>query len=330
MDRIDSPRIGLTRRRLIVAAAAGGLAFAARADDYPNKPIRVIVPFPPAGGTDIVARIVGAAFATELKQPLVFDNRAGAGTIIGTQAVATSPPDGYNLLFTSSAFTANVSLQKKLPYDPLADFIPIGTAALHPFVLVAHPSVPANNLRELIAYAKAHPGKLNYASVGPGSSQHLGMELLKRMAGVDIVHVPYKGSSPAMNDLLGGQVQMMFNGVSPTLAFIRSGRLKVFATDSDRRVPILPEVPTVAESGLPGYKTTTWSGLLAPAGTPADVVAKLTAAWAKAMASPAVQKDLTERGLVPYTLAPKAFAVMLKEDKDEWAKLTRDANVQPE
>jgi tripartite-type tricarboxylate transporter receptor subunit TctC len=328
MNTSTARRSGLSRRLAIAVLAACAAAPTLAA--YPDKPIRIIVPFPAGGGTDIVARIVGAHLSAELKQPVVFENKAGASTVIGTELTANSAPDGYTLLFTSSAFTANASLMKKLPYDPLRSFMPIGSAALHPFVLVAHPSTPANNLKELIAYAKANPGKLNYASVGPGSSQHLGMELLKRMAGVDIVHVPYRGSAPAMTDLLGGQVNLMFNGVSPTLPHIRAGKLKVLATDSDRRVPVLPEVPTVGEAALPGYKITTWSGLLAPAGTPAEARDRLSAAWAKAMALPQVQKELSERGLVPNYLSPAQFAQMLQEDKEEWAKLVRDAKVDPE
>ncbi len=324
---MQASRLNRRQTLALLAATATLPAFAA---EYPDRPIRIVVPFPAGGGTDIVIRVIGPRLAAELRQPLVFDNRAGAATVIGTEAVASAAPDGYTLLFTSSAFTANASLMKKLPYDPLRDFTPIGSAALHPFVLLAHPSVPANNLQELLAYAKRNPGKLSYASVGPGSSQHLGMELLKRMAGVDIVHIPYKGSSPAMNDLLGGQVQLMFNGVSPTLSFIRSGRLKALATDSDHRVPLLPEVPTVAEAGVPGYKVTTWSGLLAPSGVPADVTRRLVAAWTKVMGIPEVQKDLTERGLVPHLLSPAAFGAFLKEDKDEWARLVRDAKVEAE
>lgn len=318
----------LNRRRLagLLAAAIAAPSLAA----YPERPIRIVVPFPAGGGTDIVARVIGPHLSAELKQPVVFDNKAGAGTAIGTEVVASAAADGYTLLFTSSAFTANAALMKKLPYDPLKSFVPVGSAALHPFVLVAHPSVPAGSLQELLAYARQNPGKLSYASVGAGSSQHLGMELLKRMAGVDIVHIPYKGSAPATTDLLGGQVQMMFNGVSPTLPHIRAGKLKVLATDSDRRVPLLPDVPTVAESGVPGYKITTWSGLLAPAGVSPEVSARLSAAWAKVMALPAVQKELQERGLVPHALAPAAFAQFLKDDKDEWAKLVRDAKVEPE
>ncbi|MDB5898732.1 MAG: hypothetical protein JWP41_2334 [Ramlibacter sp.] len=320
----------MSRRMALALLGATAAAPALAAEPYPDRPLRIVVPFPAGGGTDIVARLVGPHLSAELKQPIVFDNRAGAATVIGTEAVASAAPDGYTLLFTSSALTANASLMKKLPYDPLRSFVPIGSAALHPFVLVAHPSVPVNSMKELLAYARRNPGKLSYASVGAGSSQHLGMELLKRMAGIHLVHIPYKGSAPAMTDLLGGQVQLMFNGISPTLPHIRSGKLKVLATDSDHRVPLLPDTPTVSESGVRGYKVTTWSGLLAPAGVPTDVVARLSAAWAKVMLSPALQKELTERGLVPHALAPAAFAQFLKDDRDEWAKLVREARVEPE
>jgi tripartite-type tricarboxylate transporter receptor subunit TctC len=326
----EFPAQGMNRRKAMALMATTAAAPTFAAEPYPDRPLRIVVPFPAGGGTDIVARVIGPHLSAELKQPIVFDNRAGAATVIGTEAVASAAPDGYTLLFTSSALTANASLMKKLPYDPLRSFVPVGSAALHPFVLVAHPSVPANSMKELLEFARRNPGKLSYASVGAGSSQHLGMELLKRMAGVDLVHIPYKGSAPAMSDLLGGQVQLMFNGISPTLPHIRSGKLKVLATDSDRRVPLLPDTPTVSESGVPGYKVTTWSGLLAPAGVPADILTRLNAAWARVMGSAALQKELTERGLVPYALAPAAFAQFLKEDKDEWAKLVREARVDPE
>jgi len=324
-----------SRLALIGQSAAGALlALAAvtssAASTYPDKPIRVIVPFPAGGGTDIAARLIMPAFSKELKQSVIVENRAGAATVIGTDVVANAPADGYTLLYTSSAFTANASLMRKLSYDPLTSFYPIGCAALHPFVLVANPSVPANNLKELISYAKQNPGKLNYASAGPGSTQHLEMELLKRLAGLDIVHVPYRGSSPAMTDLLGGQVNIMFNGVSPTLAYIRSGKLKVFATDSNRRLELLPNVPTMAQAGVSGFNFTTWSGLLAPSKLPPEAKAVLDAAWKKAMAKPEVQKALAQRGLVPNYLSPTDFAQMLRKDKTQWAELVRDAHVQPQ
>jgi len=302
----------------------------AAAGTYPDRPIRVVVPFPAGGGTDIAARLIMPALSKELKQSIIIDNRAGAATVIGTEAVANSPADGYTLLYTSSAFTANASLMRKLSYNPLTSFEPIGSAALHPFVLVANPAVPANNLKELVSYAKQHPGKLNYASVGIGSTQHLEMELLKRLTGIDAVHVPYRGSSPAMTDLLGGQVNIMFNGVSPTLAYIRSGKLKVYATDSTRRLALLPDVPTMAEAGVSDFNFTTWSGLLAPNGLPPQVKAVLDAAWKKVMTEPEVEKSLAQHGLVANYLSPVDFATMLRKDKAQWAELVHNAHVQPQ
>jgi len=316
---------------LLKGVAAASLmamcAAAVHAADYPSRPLRAVVPFPAGGGTDIVARIVLERMAKELGQPVIVENKAGGGTVIGTMAVAHAEADGYTVLFTSSAFSVNPYLLKDAPYDPIKSFAPVGSAAMHPFVLVASPSLPADNIQELVAYAKANPGKLNYASVGNGSSQHLGMELLKRMAGIDLVHIPYKGSSPAMVDLLGGQVSLMFNGISPTLGHIRAGKLKVLATDSATRVPLLPEVPTVAESGVPGFEITTWSGLLAPAGTPHDVVQKLGEVMQKVVNSPEVQKELTERGLIPTSMPPAQFAAFLKKDTEKWAELVKDAGV---
>jgi tripartite-type tricarboxylate transporter receptor subunit TctC len=304
--------------------AIAGIA-PAHADDWPSKPIRFIVPFPPGGGTDIVARAAADKLGALLGQQIIIENRAGAGTIIGTEAAAKSSPDGYTFLFTSSAYSVNPSLQPKLPYDPEKSFAPIGLASLHPFVLVAHPSLPANNVRELIDYAKKNPGKLNYASVGNGSSQHIEMEYFKRMAGIDIAHIPYKGSAPAVTDLLGGQVLLMFNGISPTLAYIRSGQLKVLATDSERQVPLLKGVPTVAESGLPGFKFTTWSGLLAPAGTPRPIIARMASELQKVVTSTEFRDKMGGLGLEASSLAPDQFAAFLHNDMATWARYVRDS-----
>jgi tripartite-type tricarboxylate transporter receptor subunit TctC len=316
-------------RFLKTAIATSLFAFAstapAHADDWPSKPIRFIVPFPPGGGTDIVARAVADKLAAALGQPIVIENRAGAGTVIGTEAVAKSLANGYTFLFTSSAYSVNPSLQPKLPYDPVNAFAPIGLASLHPFVLVAHPSLPANNVPELIDYAKKNPGALNYASVGNGSSQHIEMEYFKRMAGIDIAHIPYKGSAPAVTDLLGGQVLLMFNGISPTLAYIRSGQLKVLATDSNRRVPLLKDVPTVTESGLPGFKFTTWSGLLAPAGTPRAIIARMATELQKVVTSAEFRDRMGGLGLEASALAPEQFAAFLRNDMATWAKFVKDS-----
>lgn len=296
---------------------------------YPEQPIRVVVPFPPGGGTDIVARSVLERVSGYLGQPVIVENKGGAGTQIGTVAVAGANADGYTLLFTSSAFSVTPSLRENVKYDPLKSFQPIGMAALHPFVLVANTALPANSVAELIDYAKKNPGKLNYASVGNGSSQHLGMELFKRMAGVDMLHVPYTGSSPAMTDLLGGQVLLMWNGISPTLGHIRSGKLKALATDSLERVPLLEGVPTVNESGLPGFHITTWSGLLAPAGIPEEARARLESALTQAMADPELRQQLSSLGLQPQSLGSAGFGEFLAKDVAQWRQLIKDAGVTP-
>lgn len=310
----------------VIACLTAGAAYA----QYPDKPIRVVVPFPAGGGTDIVGRTVLNRLSEELGQPIIVDNRAGAGTQIGTKAVADALPDGYTLLYTSSAFSANPSLSDNVQYDPQRSFDPIALAAFHPFVLLAPTDRSFSSVAELIEQAKAKPGELTYASVGVGSSQHLGMELFKRMAGVDILHVPYGGSAPAMQDLLGGRVDLMFNGISPSLAHIQSGRLKALATDSDRRVPLLPDVPTVAESGLEGYAITTWSGLLGPAGLPADVLNRLESAMQVVLADPKVQADLEGRGLIPAQMGAKEFKAFLTEDEAEWRRLIEDSGARAE
>lgn len=321
----------LTLRLIRSACAAAFLAATAITAHaaYPDRPIHFVVPFPAGGGTDIVARLVADKMASSLGQPIIVENKAGAGTIIGTEAVARAQPDGYTLLYTSSAFSVNPSLIKNIPYDPEKSFKPVGLAAFHPFVLLVNPKLPVHTIKELIDYAKKNPGKLNYASVGVGSSQHLAMELFKRMAGVDIQHIPYKGSAPAVTDLLGGQVMLMFNGISPTLGYIRSGKLRALATDSEKPVPLLGGVPTVSDSGLPGFKITTWSGLLAPAGTPQAVVEQLAAAMSKAVESPDFQSKLQSMGLQPAGMAPAQFAAFLREDVAEWAKLVKDSGAQP-
>jgi tripartite-type tricarboxylate transporter receptor subunit TctC len=294
--------------------------------DYPNRTIRMVVPFPAGGGTDIVARAVAEHLTAALGQPVVIENRGGGGTIIGTDAVAKAAPDGYTVLLTSSAFTINPSLVPNLPYDTEKDLLPIANASMHPFVLVANPSLPVNNLSELISYARKNPGKLSYASVGNGSSQHIEMEMLKQAAGLFIVHVPYRGSAPAVTDLLGGQVQLMFNGISPTLQHIRAGKLKALAVDSEKRVPLLKDVPTVAESGLPNLRFTTWSGLLVPARTPKPVVDRLTAEMQKITSSPEFREKLASMGLEAGGPTGAAYASFLKADMGDWARMVKQSN----
>src|SRR5499427_8128785 len=264
---------------LFLAAACTFPAVAQDAENYPTKPIRMIVPYPPAGGTDVVARILADPLATVLGQPIVIDNRGGAAGNLGTDLAAKAPADGYTILFTLSSHTINPKLYDNLPFDVERDFAPISLAALSPQILVANPSVPANNVRELIALAKAQPGKLNFASVGTGSPGHIAGELFKLKTGTDIVHVPYKGGGPAVVDTIGGQVQLLFVSMPAAWQHVKAGKLKAIAVTSAKRSIAAPDVPTIAESGIPDYVVDSWYGALAPAKTPPAIVAKLNAAF---------------------------------------------------
>ena len=306
-------------------AALGVLAgTAAQAQaDYPQRPIRMVVPFPAGGGTDIVARAVAERLGAALGQTVIIDNRAGGGTVIGTSFVAKAEPDGYTVLLTSSAFSINKSLVDNLPYDTERDFLPVANASLHPFVLVANSAMPVRNVQELIAYAKKNPGKLSYASVGNGSSQHIEMEMFKRAAGITAIHIPYRGSAPAVSDLLGGQVHLMFNGISPTLQHIRSGKLKALAVDSQKRVPVLKDVPTLGESGLKDFKFTTWSGLLVPAATPSAIVKRLAAEMQKITDSADFRERLTSMGLEAGGPVLAEYGTFLKDDMANWSNMVK-------
>jgi tripartite-type tricarboxylate transporter receptor subunit TctC len=306
---------------LLAGATAGAFAQAA----YPDKPIKLIVPFPAAGGTDIVGRALAVKLGAALGQSVVVDNRVGGNTVVGTHVVAKAAPDGYTLLFTSSSFTATPALLKNLPYDTIKDFQPVCLAAFHPFVMLADPAAPFRNVRELIAYAKANPGKVNYASPGNGTSQHVEMEEFKRVAGIDMTHIPYKGSQDMATDLMTGRVSVMFNGVSPTIGFVRSGKMRALAVDSLKRVPLLGDVPTIDESGLPGFTNITWSGLLAPANTPKPIVDKINAACTAAIGSPDLVANLSGMGLDPAGLGPVQFQDFLKQDLERWSKLVRQS-----
>jgi tripartite-type tricarboxylate transporter receptor subunit TctC len=318
-------------RLLLCACASLCAAGAALAQDYPNRPIRVIVPYAAGGGTDIVARAVVERLQAALGQAVVIDNRSGAGTVIGTDAVAKSTPDGYTLLFTSSAFTINPTLVTAgLPYDTEKAFVPVANASFHPFVLVASPALKVKSVKGLIDYAKRNPGTLSYASVGNGSSQHIEMELFKHAAGIDMLHVPYRGSAPAVSDLLGGQVLLMFNGISPTLQHIRAGKLVALAVDSPRRVPLLKDVPTLVEAGLTNFRFTTWSGLLAPAGTPQPIVDRLATEMHKIVTSKDFIDKLAAMGLEAGGPAKAQYASFLREDELEWRKLVKESGARLE
>jgi tripartite-type tricarboxylate transporter receptor subunit TctC len=320
--------VNLSRRRLalggIALAAAVAAPLAAQAQAYPTKPITIVVPFSAGGTTDILARVVGEALKNELGQPVVIDNRAGAGGNIGAALAAKANADGYTLFMgTVGTHAINQSLYKKLPYDPIKDFAPLTRVAMVPNLLVAHPSKPYNSVKELIAYARANPGKVNFGSSGSGSSIHLSGELFNTLAKVDMVHVPYKGSAPAVTDLLGGQIDIMFDNMPSAIQHVRAGKLKPLAVTTAKRSPQLPDVPTVAEAGVPGYEATSWFGMFAPAATPAPVVAKLNAALVKVLADANVKKKIAEQGGEPHGEKPEQFAEFIRKETAKWSQVVK-------
>ncbi len=311
-----------------VALGAGLLASvpAAAQAAYPSKPITMIVPFSAGGTTDILARIVGQALTAELGQSVIIDNRAGAGGNIGGQAAARSPADGYTLFMgTVGTHAINAALYKKMPFDPIKDFTPLTRVANVPNLLVANPAQPFKTVKELIAYAKAHPGQLNFGSSGNGSSIHLSGELFKTMAKVDMQHVPYKGSAPAVTDLLGNQIAIMFDNMPSAIQHVRSGKLRPIAVTTAKRSPELPGVPTIAEAGVPGYEATSWFGLFAPAGTPPAVVSKLNSAIVKVLAKADVKKKINEQGAEVYSETPEQFSAFIQKESLKWGKVVRES-----
>jgi tripartite-type tricarboxylate transporter receptor subunit TctC len=294
---------------------------------YPSRPVKVIVPLAAAGTGDTLARAVSEEMSKLLGQPFVVENRPGAGGLVGTEAVATAAPDGYTLLAASPSHVINPALHPKASYDALGGFEPITQIANTYQVLLAHPSVPFSTLRELIAYDKANPGKLNYGSAGTGSATHLNMELFQSLAGTHITHVPYKGSTQARTDVVAGQVQLAMDGLLPVLPLIKDGKLKALALAATRRSKIAPEIPTMAEAGVPGYSSDTWYGLLAPAKTPQAIVATLNAAAVKALTSPAMHDRLVKQGAEPVGSSPAEFRKLLESEQKLWTKVVKDAGV---
>jgi len=314
---------------LFLVTLAGTLP--ACAQEYPRKAIRLIVPFAPGGGNDTVARAIAQSAGASLGQPMVVDNRAGAGGILGAELAAKSAPDGYKLFLGGvGSHAVNPNLHARLPYDPVKDFAPITLIASAPSVLVVHPSVPARTLAEFTALAKASPGRINYASNGNGSSAQLAAVLYESMAGVQMVHVPYKGLAPALGDLLGGEVQAMFSSVVAIVPNIKAGRLRALAVTGKRRAAALPEVPTLDESGVPGYEAGSWYGILAPAGTPQAIVAKLHEAIVHALARPEVRERLVSEGAEVIGSTPQAFAAHITAELARMGKLIRDAGIRME
>ncbi len=307
----------------LVAAVAACVAFGALAQGYPAKPVKMIVPYPPGGPTDIVARVVAQKLSEQTGQQFVVDNRAGAGGNIGAEAVARSPADGYTLLVATTAHAINRTLFKQMSYDLMKDFVPVSQLTAGPLVIVANPALPAKNVGELIALAKAKPGELTFASSGPGQSTHLAAELFDTMAGIKMTHVPYKGSAPALTDTMGGQVSLFFDTMLSAMPHVRSGKLKAIAVTSAARSPAAPDIPTVAESGLPGYEAIAWNGVLAPAGTPKEIVAKLNAELRKALESPEIRERFAAQGFAAAWRSPEQYAVFLNAEVDKWGKVVK-------
>lgn len=317
-------------KKWLVAGLAIASA-AANAQTYPVKPVRVICPFTAGSAIDTLARVLGQKLGDTWGQQVVIDNRIGANGIIGTEAAAKAPADGYTVyLGNISTLAVNPHLYLKLPYDSIRDFAPVTLAATIPVVLVVHPSLPAKNVRELIALAKAHPGQLNYASGGTGSAQHLPMEMLRVDAGINLVHVPYKGLGPAYSDVLGGQVPMMFAGVSNVVPYMKTGRLRVLAIGSPKRSASLPDVPTVAESGVPGFDFDSWTGYLVPAGTPASLISKLHTDITRTLNVPEVRDKLVSLGFDLVGSTPEAFATLIRNDIARFGKLVKAAGIKAE
>ena len=314
----------ITALAWILSGCLALVSLAAGAQSYPSKPIRLVVPFPAGGSLDVVARAIGQKLADAWGQPVIVDNRPGAGGNIGADLVAKSAPDGYTILEGAlSTHAVNVSLYSKMPYDPVRDFAPITLVAVTPNVLVLNPSVPANSVKELIAYAKAHPGKLSFGSGSNGSAGHLAGELFKMEAGVDMVHIPYKGAAPAMQDLLAGQTQLMFDNLANSMQYVRAGKLKALAVTTEHRSALVPELPTLAEEGLPGFDISTWWGFMAPAGTPKEIIAKWNAEVARILSTPEMKAFFAQQGAEPAPTTPDAFGAMIEREIAKYAKIVK-------
>jgi tripartite-type tricarboxylate transporter receptor subunit TctC len=315
--------MALCLRPFITLILIAFAALPAWSQSYPSHPVRIIVPFAAGGPADIYARVVGQRLQEALGQAFVVEDRPGGGSVVGTDAVAKSAPDGYTLLMMSNTHTVNESLISNKPFQLLRDFVPVAPVNYSDLVLVVHPSVPANTLKELIALAKSKPHVLNYASSGPGTPYHMAGELFKAMAGLDIVHVPYKGSSGARTDILGGQVQMMFDAITTMAPNVRAGKLKALGTTGKVRSPVLPEVPTVAEAGVPGYEAVIWLGIMAPAGTPKPIVERLNAEIRKIVHSPEIKEAWAKQGAAPMSMSTEEFGQYLREDIAKWANIVK-------
>jgi tripartite-type tricarboxylate transporter receptor subunit TctC len=302
----------------------------AAAQQYPTKAIRFVVPFAPGGGTDIIGRVVAQALNDALGQPVVVDNRGGAGSTLGTEIVAKSPADGYTILFGNISLAFNATLYTKLRYDTIRDLAPISLSAVQPNILVIHPGLPAKNLKEFIELARANPGKYNYASAGTGSGTHLAAELLKLQTKIDIVHVPYKGTGPALTDLLGGQINMMVSTFASALPHVKSGRMRALGVTTAKRSPAAPDVPTLIEGGVAGYDYSTWYGLLAPAGTPKPIIDMLNTTNRKVLARDDIKQKLESQGVDPIVNTPAEFSAYMKSETEKWGKVVKATGAKAE
>ena len=312
---------------MICFVAAALCTTAANSQTYPTKPIRLIVPFAPGGGTDIIARLIGLDLTDSMGQPVVIDNRGGSGGVVGIHLVAKADGDGYTMGLCSLGFAYAPALYAKLPYDTEKDLAPITVVATQPFVFTAHPSLAAANMKELIALAKAKPGQIHFGSGGAGGAAHLGTELLKHMTGIDMTHVPYKGTGPALTAMIGGEIQVQLIGVSSVVPLMKSGRLRVLAVSGSKRSPALPDAPTVIESGIPGYVFDVWYGMLAPAKTPRTIVTKLNAEINRALKNPALVQRFAAAGLDTAGGTPEAFEKLIRGEIPKWRKVVAAANI---
>lgn len=322
--------MNVVTKSIVAGALLAGSMCTAFAQGYPNKPVKLIVPFAPGGFTDVVARIVGQRLSTAMGQQFVIENKAGAGSIIGTDFVAKSAPDGYTLVMVSTTHVISPWIYKNMPYDPIKSFIAVSKLVDSPYVLLVNPKIKANNVQEFIALAKAAPDTIHYASSGNGSSQHLMGGLFVAMTGAKLQHVPYKGSSGAATDLVAGVVESSFAGVPNALAQVPQGRLKALAVTTAKRIPQLPDVPTMQEAGVPGYEASVWLALLAPAGTPHDIVTRLNAEVAKAMASPETKKSLYDAGVAVATSTPEAMSDYMVQEMARWGKVVKETGIKLE
>ena len=326
LEGASPARVALAGALLAAVAAAPAVA-----QTYPAKSIRMIVPFPPGGPNDILGRVMAAEMGRLLGQQVVIDNRGGAGGTLGSDLAAKAPADGYTLLLSGTAsLSIAPSLYSKLPYDPVKDFAPVSLIATAPSILIAHPALPVRTVKDVIALAKAKPGQLNFASAGIGTPPHLAGELFKSMAGVSIVHVPYKGGGPALTDLLAGQVEMYFSGISSALPLVKDGKLRGIAVTSAKRTSIMPEMPTIAESGIAGYEVGNWYAIVAPARTPEAVVARLHGEIVKVLATAEMKKRLFELGADPVGSTPEELARYQQAELAKWAKVVKSAGIRPE